>query len=153
MSSTIRQANIEIERAKAISERNSRAVKELENKWIPLEKSLKEKQLKLRSLLEYNSVLREYSELVALSNELAGLVEGSGIVFEPILVLDSKIEVGSGTHWSRAVSRINELELAYSAIALQLVESGKEGGSGSLNNAASQATVKLLSEDNQRLAQ
>jgi hypothetical protein len=38
MANLVKQANIEIERVQAISAANANAVKNLENKWLPLQK-------------------------------------------------------------------------------------------------------------------
>lgn len=151
MSSMINQANIEIERAKAISTRNSLSLKELENKWIPLQKQLREKQEILNKVLINNPTLKGYPDLVALAKDFDSIVAGSNLVFEPITVLDTKFEVGTGTNWNRAISRINELELAYSTISTKLIDAEKFSGSNAPIDTASQATIKMLRTENERL--
>jgi hypothetical protein len=151
MSSMINQANIEIERAKAISTRNSLSLKELENKWIPLQKQLREKQEILNKVLINNPTLKGYPDLVALAKDFDAIVAGSNLVFEPITVLDTKFEVGTGTNWNRAISRINELELAYSTISTKLIDAEKFSGSNAPIDTASQATIKMLRTENERL--
>lgn len=147
----INQANIEIERAKAISTRNSLSLKELENKWIPLQKQLREKQEILNKVLINNPTLKGYPDLVALAKDFDAIVAGSNLVFEPITVLDTKFEVGTGTNWNRAISRINELELAYSTISTKLIDAEKFSGSNAPIDTASQATIKMLRTENERL--
>lgn len=151
MSSMVNQANIEIEKAKAISSRNANALKELENKWLPLQKQIKEKQTTLNKILQNNPTLKGYPDLVALARDLDGIVAGSNIIFEPIQVIDSRFEVGTGSNWSRAVSRINELELAYTQMATKLIESEKVAASKAPIDTASQATIALLRSENERL--
>lgn len=152
MSSTINQANIEIEKAKAISTRNANALKQLENKWIPLQKRIKEQQEVLNRLLANNPTLKGYPDLVALAKDLDTIVVGSNLVFEPITVLDTQFEVGTGTNWNRAIARINELETAYSALSIKLLEAEKGSTSRAPIDTASQATINMLRTENDRLA-
>lgn len=129
MSSIISQANIEIEKAKAISSRNATALKELQNKWLPLQKQIRDKQVILNNILNNNPTLRGYPDLVALAKDFDSIVAGSNLIFEPIQVLDTKFEIGTGSNWNRAISRINELELAYAAIATKLIQTEKKAPS------------------------
>lgn len=152
MSSTINQANIEIEKAKAISTRNANALKELENKWIPLQKRIREQQEVLNRLLTNNPTLKEYPDLVTLARDLDAIVAGSNLVFEPLTVLDTKFEVGTGTNWNRAIARINELETAYALMSTKLIDAEKGAASRAPIDTASQATIQMLRTENDRLA-
>lgn len=116
MANLVKQANIEIEKAQAISAANANAVKNLENKWLPLQRLIAEKRDALNRVLTNNATLKNYPDLVTLSKDLDSLVAGSYISFEPIKVIESTFTVGTGTNWNRAVSRINELELSNKAL-------------------------------------
>ena len=150
MGATVQQANIEIERAKAISEHNSLSVKDLENKWIPMQKLLKDKQVALNNLLNNNPSLKTYPDLVTLAKDLEGIVTGSKLSFEPLQVISSEFQVGTGTNWNRAMSRMRELELGYAAIAMQM-ETGATSSSAPIDT-TSQATINHMRAENDRLA-
>jgi hypothetical protein len=61
MANLVKQANIEIEKAQAISVANANAIKNLENKWLPLQKSISEKRDALNRVLNNNASLRNNS--------------------------------------------------------------------------------------------
>jgi hypothetical protein len=60
MANLVKQANIEIERVQAISAANANAVKNLENKWLPLQRMISEKRDALNRVLANNATLRDY---------------------------------------------------------------------------------------------
>lgn len=90
--------------------------------------------------------------MVALAKDFDSIVAGSNLIFEPIQVLDTKFEIGTGSNWNRAISRINELELAYAAIATKLIETERSAPSQAPIDTASQATIAFLRSENERLA-
>ena len=60
MANLVKQANIEIERVQAISAANANAVKNLENKWLPLQRMISEKRDALNRVLANNATLKDY---------------------------------------------------------------------------------------------
>jgi len=60
MANLVKQANIEIERVQAVSAANANAVKNLENKWLPLQKLISEKKDALNRVLANNPTLGDY---------------------------------------------------------------------------------------------
>lgn len=151
MANLVKQANIEVEKAKAISSSNANAIKELENKWLPLQKLIKDKQETLNKILSNNPTLKGYPDLVALAKDFDGIVTGSNLYFEPLRVLETTFTVGTGTNWNRAVSRINELELNNQELATRLFEAEKKLlGSSSVDTNA-QYTLNALKSENARL--
>lgn len=77
MADLIRQANIEVEKARAISSKNQSVVSEIENKWLPVQRLLGEKRDAINKLLENNPGLRGYPELPALVNDFNAVLNGT----------------------------------------------------------------------------
>lgn len=151
MANLVKQANIEVEKAKAISSSNANAIKELENKWLPLQKLIKDKQDTLNKILNNNPTLKGYPDLVALAKDFDGIVAGSNLHFEPLRVLETTFTVGTGTNWNRAVTKINELELNNQELATRLFEAEKKLLGSSSVDTNSQYTLNALKAENERL--
>ena len=98
----------------------------------------------MNRLLNNNNTLRGYPELAAIAQDFDRIASGSAISFEPLKIIESAFTVGTGTNWNRAVSRINELDLANKTLTERLVEAEKKSLSKSSVDTTSQFAIAAL---------
>jgi hypothetical protein len=108
MGNIIRQANVEIERSRAISEVQGQALRERENQFLQASKIINETQQTLNELFANNASLTENVTLVRISESLNIFVsEGYTVKYgEPLRILAEF--VGSGNDWNRLSSFARE---------------------------------------------
>lgn len=104
MANLVRTANLEIEKAKSISDKRAEALKIKENEFLQTSKFLTETNETLRTLLSNNPTFSENNTLVTIVNRM-GDYSSSGSSFkldEPYKLLGEII--GSGSDWNRVSS-------------------------------------------------
>jgi hypothetical protein len=109
MANLVRQANLEIEKVRAVSDKQAAAYRERENQFLLTSKTLSETQTTLNDLIANNPTLQDNVVLIRLTQNLTSFSASSGWKLdEPLRLLGDF--VGSGNDFNRVSSLLRERE-------------------------------------------
>lgn len=151
MANIITQANIEIERSRAISDARGNSLKEIENQLFQASKILAYAQKALKDLLANNPSLAENEELRKLADSLDGYVtSGWSVQFdEPVMLLGDL--VGSGDDWNRLSSFAREREAEIELLKRRIYDIQKASIKAEYSGVDTERTLATLRNENGEL--
>jgi hypothetical protein len=124
MANTIKKANEEIEKAKNLAEIKGQALREKENQFQIMSKTIKDLKSTLVDLTNNNPSLKDNSYLTR-SLDLVGTVAQYTFTTEPMRVLGDF--AGSGNDWNRLLSFVRERSAEVELLKGRLIEFEKSG--------------------------
>ena len=107
MANLVRQANIEIEKVRAISDQRAAALREKENQYAQASKALAESKDALANLLANNPSLHDNVVINRVYTNISGYVDGTSYKLDEPLRIVGEV-VGSGDNWARIQSNLRE---------------------------------------------
>ena len=154
MANLVKQANLEIEKVKTISDKRAVALREKETQFLQISKQLSEFHKVVGDLYqttEGRRILSGSSSFSKLFTELDQWISSSFVVRldEPVKILGDF--VGSGNEWNRVQSLLREREREIEVLRLRILEIEKASLKRGTSSSGSENTIAFLRQENERL--
>ena len=154
MANLVKQANLEIEKVKTISDKRAVALREKETQFLQISKQLSEFHKVVGDLYqttEGKRILSGSSSFSKLFTELDQWISSSFVVRldEPVKILGDF--VGSGNEWNRVQSLLREREREIEVLRLRILEIEKASLKRGTSSSGSENTIAFLRQENERL--
>lgn len=152
MANLVKQANLEIEKVRSISDKRAQALKEKENQFAQVTKHLQLTHDGLKDLFANNASFKDNSVVVRLFEDLRSYVSTDYAVRleEPYKILGDF--VGSGNDFNRVSSILRERELEIDLLRTRFVDLEKKSVRGDYGNVDNERTIQSLRAENASLA-
>lgn len=152
MANLVKQANLEIEKVKSISDKRAAALREKETQYQQISKQLAEFYKTVNTLYDTVDGKRVFSGSSTFSRLFTDLGQwiSSGFVVkleEPVKIMGDF--QGSGNDWNRLQSLLRERERDIEVLRLRILEIEKS--SMKKSNGGQENTIALLKQENERL--
>jgi hypothetical protein len=154
MANLVKQANLEIEKVKTISDKRAVALREKETQFLQISKQLSEFHKVVGDLYqttEGRRILSGSSSFSKLFTDLDQWISSSFVVRldEPVKILGDF--VGSGNEWNRVQSLLREREREIEVLRLRILEIEKASLKRGTSSSGSENTIAFLRQENERL--
>ena len=154
MANLVKQANLEIEKVRTISDKRAASLREKETQFLQISKQLSEFYGVVNTLYgsqDGRRVFEGSSSFSKLFNELGQWMKSDFVVRleEPVKIIGDF--VGSGNDWNRIQSLLREREREIEVLRLKIVEIEKASLKKTSSSSSIDQTVALLRQENERL--
>ncbi len=152
MASLIKQANLEIEKVKAISEKRGVALREKETQFEQAAKALKETHKTLEELIKNNHSISTNTSITRIFESLNSFVTTDFAIKleEPLKIIGDFI--GSGNDWNRIQSALREKDDELIVLRQKITDIEKSHLKREFSGVNQDRTVSALRQENQDLA-
>lgn len=154
MANLVKQANLEIEKVKSISDKRAATLREKETQFLQISKQLSEFYKVVNTLYETSEGRRVFSGSSAFSKLFTDL--GDWMKSEFVVKLDEPVKVigdfvGSGNEWNRIQSLLREREREIEVLKIKILDIEKTEFKKNSTSTGQELTIAMLRQENDRL--